>query len=386
MQKVSGITAAGLLVAVTATLGTGSAQASSPASDDDHGGASQASPSGRLAEQGLAAAADNPGRLAASAHDEFDVTDVLVDADGTRHVRMGRTYNGLDVIGGDVVVHQKPGGTIRSVSKTLRDSLSLSVQPEVRAKTASGKAVRRARGPADISDVRVRHSPTLVVDAVDAAHPRLAWLVVSVGRQDDGTPSRLKTLVDARTGTVLDSIEQIQTADGEGDSLYGGTVPLTTTQNGSSYELEDPTRGNSFTGDAGNETDLCFASFCLYRAPHTLFTDPDNSWGDGTTANRQSAAVDAQYGTDTTWDYYEAVHNQTGIAGDGAGSYNRVHYGQNYVNAFWDPSCFCMTYGDGDGANNGPLTSLDVAGHEMSHGVTSSTANLTYSGESGGLN
>jgi len=45
-----------------------------------------------------------------------------------------------------------------------------------------------------------------------------------------------------------------------------------------------------------------------------------------------------------------------------------------------------MTYGDGDGRTFNPFDSLDVAGHEMSHGVTSRTANLTYSGESGGLN
>ena len=45
-----------------------------------------------------------------------------------------------------------------------------------------------------------------------------------------------------------------------------------------------------------------------------------------------------------------------------------------------------MTYGDGDGVTFNPFDSLDVAGHEMTHGVTSRTANLTYSGESGGLN
>jgi len=44
-----------------------------------------------------------------------------------------------------------------------------------------------------------------------------------------------------------------------------------------------------------------------------------------------------------------------------------------------------MTYGDG--ANNSkPLTSIDVAAHEMTHGLTSNTARLVYSGESGGLN
>ncbi len=79
------------------------------------------------------------------------------------------------------------------------------------------------------------------------------------------------------------------------------------------------------------------------------------------------------------------MHGRSGIKGDGKGATSRVHYGQNYSNAFWDDSCFCMTYGDGEG-NKKPLTSIDVAAHEMSHGVTSATANLTYSGESGGLN
>src|SRR4026209_2767914 len=118
--------------------------------------------------------------------------------------------------------------------------------------------------------------------------------------------------------------------------------------------------------------------------PGTLFTSPDNSFGNGSTSSRESAAVDAQYGTNETWDFYKFTFGRNGIFGTGAGSYNRVHYGSKYNNAFWDGTK--MTYGDGDGTNYGPLTSLDVAGHEMSHGVTENSANLTYSGESGGLN
>jgi Zn-dependent metalloprotease len=118
----------------------------------------------------------------------------------------------------------------------------------------------------------------------------------------------------------------------------------------------------------------------------TIFTDGDNVWGNGSLSNRQSVGVDAQYGTAVTWDYYRAVHGRNGIAGDGRGSYNRVHYGRKYSNANWNDSCFCMTYGDGDGRTYNPFDSLDVAGHEMTHGVTSRTAKLTYSGESGGLN
>ena len=87
-----------------------------------------------------------------------------------------------------------------------------------------------------------------------------------------------------------------------------------------------------------------------------------------------------------TWDYFKLVHGRNGIGNDGKGASSRVHYGRKYGNAFWSDGCFCMTYGDGDGVVIGPLVTLDIAGHEMSHGVTSRTANLVYSGESGGLN
>jgi Zn-dependent metalloprotease len=166
-------------------------------------------------------------------------------------------------------------------------------------------------------------------------------------------------------------------------------VPLQTTLSGTSYQLKDPTRGNTYTGDANGGTDKCGAFSCRYAAV-ALFTDADNHWGTGTSgtsgANRATVAVDAQYGNNTTWDFYSATFARVGIEGDGRGSFNRVHYGRNYANAFWDDACFCMTYGDGDGKTLGPLVALDVAGHEMSHGVTAATANLTYSGESGGLN
>ena len=61
----------------------------------------------------------------------------------------------------------------------------------------------------------------------------------------------------------------------------------------------------------------------------------------------------------------------------------RVHYRSNYENAFWDGST--MTFGDG-ASTFYPLVSSDVAGHEVSHGYTEQHSNLTYSGQSGGIN
>ncbi|HEY4568073.1 MAG TPA: M4 family metallopeptidase, partial [Kribbella sp.] len=268
-------------------------------------------------------------------------------------------------------------------SETLSHDLTLGVTPTVGAAAARSAALAPTRANRSVTGQQVASS-RLVVDATGTA-PRLAYEVITAGSQKDGTPSRLASYVDAQTGAVIRSEQQIETVDGSGQSLYGGTVPLQLTLSGSTYQLKDPTRGNTYTTDLGNASDpmrcQLFGSGC---PTGTLFTSPDNSFGNGTTSSRESAAVDAQYGTNETWDYYKNVHGRNGIFGTGAGSFNRVHYGKKYNNAFWDGTK--MTYGDGDGTNYGPLTSLDVAGHEMSHGVTEHSANLTYSGESGGLN
>ncbi len=163
-------------------------------------------------------------------------------------------------------------------------------------------------------------SSRLVVDAVDGT-PTLAYEVVTGGTQKDGTPSRLASYVDARTGKVTRTEQQIETVDGSGQSLYGGTVPLQLTLSGSTYQLKDPTRGGTYTTDMGNTEDslTCqiFGSGCKTG---TLFTSPDTCSATARTSSRESAAVDAQYGTNETWDYYNNVHGRNGIFGTGKGS------------------------------------------------------------------
>ncbi|MBK6018148.1 M4 family metallopeptidase [Streptomyces sp. MBT53] len=325
--------------------------------------------------------------LGLTASEGTSVRDVIVDPDGTQHVRYDRTYRQLPVLGGDFVVHLAPNGSYRSADRATRASISLAtVTPKVAAPKAADLAVNALRAAHPGEALKgVTAKPRLIVDALHGT-PRLAWRTDVVAKDSLGNPVARTVLTDARTGARIDAWDSVETATGDGQSLYSGTVPLETTLSGSTYQLKDASRGGTYTGDAANKTDLCIFGICISRAPSTVFTDTDNHWGTGATSDRSSAAVDAQYGTNETWDYYKNVHSRNGIAGDGKGSYNRVHYGNSYNNAFWDDSCFCMTYGDGDGTQLGPLVALDVAGHEMTHGVTSKTAALTYSGESGGLN
>jgi Zn-dependent metalloprotease len=310
--------------------------------------------------------------LGLGAKEKLVVKDVTQDADGTTHTRYERTYAGLPVLGGDLVVHAKSGRLM--VTKAAKADLTLSdITPNVSSATVKTKALATA-AKAGGEQAKLDGTPRLVVWAA-GARPVLAWEAVVGGFQDDGTPSELHVITDADSGKPVFQYQGIETGTGTGQ--FNGTVPLSTTLDGttSTYQLVDGDRAGHRTYDLNQGT----------SGTGTLFTDDNDVWGDGTAANRQTAGVDVAFGAAATWDYYKDVFGRNGIRNDGVAAYSRAHYGSNYVNAFWSDTCFCMTYGDGSG-NTHPLTALDVAAHEMSHGVTAATAGLTYSGESGGLN
>ncbi|MEW2449673.1 M4 family metallopeptidase [Streptomyces parvulus] len=328
-----------------------------------------------LIQEQQAGAAGTAREIGLGAKEKLVVKDVVKDRDGTVHTRYERTYDGLPVLGGDLVVHRSKSGASQGVTRATNAAVKVAtVTPKVEAARAEAQALSAAKD-AGSSKAAADSAPRKVVWAA-TGKPVLAYETVVGGLQDDGTPNELHVITDAATGAKLYEYQGIET--GSGKSLYSGEVTLGTTKSGSSYELHDTGRGGHKTYNLARGT----------SGTGTLFTDADDAWGTGTAsadAQDQTAAVDAAYGAQTTWDFYKETFGRSGIKNDGKAAYSRVHYGNNYVNAFWSDACFCMTYGDGTG-NTNPLTSLDVAGHEMSHGVTSNTAGLNYSGESGGLN
>ncbi len=318
--------------------------------------------------------ADTARELKLGSQEALVVKDVVRDTDGTEHVRYERTFAGLPVIGGDLVVHESAGRSIRTVDWAHSSRIKVS-STSASVSRGAAKDAAEAATPVRSDDAQ---SARRVVYA--ARHkPVLAWETRVTGTAKDGTPIDDLVYTNARNGNVLAVHAQVETDTGTGNSLYSGTVSLTTTKSGTTWSLTDGSRGGHKTYDATgitSETD--------YR-PGTLFTDADDTWGTGTTSSKQSAAVDAAYGAALTWDFYKNTFARTGIRNDGVAAFSRVHFGNSYQNAFWDDACFCMTYGDG-GTSLKPLVAIDVAGHEMSHGVTSATAGLDYSGDAGGLN
>ena len=106
---------------------------------------------------------------------------------------------------------------------------------------------------------------------------------------------------------------------------------------------------------------------------------------EGDPASADPAVNEAYEGAGATYDLYHDVYERNSIDDRGMRLESSVHYGKDYDNAFWNGSQ--MVYGDGDGDLFGRFTrSIDVIGHELTHGVTANEAALEYRDQPGALN
>lgn len=167
---------------------------------------------------------------------------------------------------------------------------------------------------------------------------------------------------------------QLSSAQGTAVTAYSGSKQIATDYYNGTYRLRDTTRGQ------GIETYNLKRGTSYYSAVD--FTDSDNYWNN-TNYNLDQYATDVHWGSEMVYDFYKNTLNRNGIDNQNMKMLSYVHYSKNYVNAFWDGSR--MTYGDGNSSYN-PLVSLDIVGHEMTHGVTERSSSLAYRGESGALN
>jgi vibriolysin len=258
-----------------------------------------------------------------------------VDEDGARHFRYVQQFNGLPVIGSDLVVHVDVKGAVFAVNGTARGDIS---------PTLGTNAISQAQALSTISHdgrfvgLATTSSRLVYLETADGAMHKAYEAVVEGRRGQD--PARDKVYVDVDTNDVVAVYPQIHFA--ESRKVYS----------------------------ANNGTTL----------PGTL----KRSEGGAATAD-----VDVNAAYDNTGDAYEAYKNfwnRDSFDNAGATLISSVHYSSNYCNAYWDGTQ--MVYGDGDSSQGcAPLArSIDVTAHELTHAVTERESGLVYSGESGGIN
>lgn len=137
--------------------------------------------------------------------------------------------------------------------------------------------------------------------------------------------------------------------------------------------------GVSFTAPAGEKRRT------IYDAKHGTSLPGILVRGEGAPPTGDEAVNEAYDGAGATYDLYYEIFERNSIDDRGLRLDSTVHYGENYDNAFWNGSQ--MVYGDGDGELFGRFTkSIDVIGHELTHGVVQYEAGLEYAGQPGALN
>jgi len=300
------------------------------------------------------ATASGTGELAKGQDESFVRGDSVAGSGGLYYTAYQRTYRGIPVVGGDAVVVTDSHGQVLSISSAMSQPVAMpATTGTVKADAAAGTARAMAAGASGVS------APRQVVLVRDGA-AKLAWESVVDGHNGD-LPSRLHVFVDARTGAVLDSYDDVRADTGNG--FYNGRVTINT-QPG---RLVDPARPGLSCGPLST------------RQP---FTNSSTTWGNGRGTDLKTGCVDAFYAVEKETDMLRTWLGRNGL--NGSGREFPLFDGLNQVNAFWDGSSGNFGHSSD---NQRQATNIDVVAHEMGHAIFQFTPGGAGGGnENGGIN
>lgn len=330
---------------------------------------------------------------------EFEVKSIESDAYGKTHIRLAQHFRGLPVWGSDVIVHLNEEGvegfngryeatpTLEELDASVSESKAFElVEKDLRTFTVIEELSESAK--------KMIHHEDKMIELV--IYPRkgkhlLTWQIVYFASLSD----RWEYFVDAQTGEILHKFQHIckdGPATASAKDLKGITRQVNTYQIGNNYVMLDAQRpmfnaaqskipddpvGGILTLDLGNRP----LSQINSQLDHVASSN--NNWDSNPTA------VSAHHNAALCYEYFEGTHGRNSLNGQGGTIYSVINIaesdGGGMDNAFWNGHF--MGYGSGRTAFTAPLAkSLDVAGHEMTHGVIQNTANLVYQYQSGALN
>lgn len=327
---------------------------------------------------------DVPARHAAlinlDAASDLRTLAISADRNGTRHYRYQQEFRGLPIFGEHVVVSERGDGTVRTLFGQMVSGLEREIPdsaPRLPASAALERGKRAGLGSALASRVVSNVSNVLSIYVDDAGRAHRAYVVsYFADAPNGGAPTRPTVVVDADSGRVInrwDGLTHALIGTGPGGNQKTGQYEYGTSfgyldvaQSGSTCTMNNA-NVKTVNLNGGTSGSTAFA----YTCPRNTVKVINGAF---------SPLNDAHYFGGVVYDMYQAY---LGVRPLTFQLTMRVHYSTNYENAFWNGSS--MTFGDG-GSTFYPLVSLDVSAHEVSHGYTEQNSNLTYSGQSGGIN
>lgn len=357
---------------------------------------------------------------------EFLLREITTDIRGNAHVHLQQMYKGIPVFSGQLILHTQ-SGVITALNGRYFETPQLEdVAPVITAENATQLAyddLAKTTNMYELSDEQKKFTdgtttpPELVVmhQNFDGAKEHLCWKVKAI-------PNVLENwdyFIDAKTGEWVHKVTNTCTfypdalrkrnpniqhkhighheteaamppSTGHGTDLFGVNRNFNVFLQGGNYYLIDGARemydaGSSIPNDArgtiitvnAQNTNPANSDFDAIYVANT-----NNVWND-------SKAVSAHYNAGICYEYYRQKHFRNSINGQGGNIISLFNVsetdGNGMDNAFWNGQA--MFYGNGAQAFDQPLQkALDVAGHEMTHGVIQSTAGLLYENQAGAIN
>ena len=305
---------------------------------------------------------------------------VVDEADGTRHFRYQQTFRGIPVWGEHVVVTENGKGEVLNLFGRQVNGLAADLGA-AKANLTAAKALSIAKAGERLArNMQVeREESRQMIHVDDKGYARLVYVVsFFADKVGGGEPRRPFVIIDAQSGNVIERWDGLTTATigtGPGGNAKTGQYEwgsggrygyLDVAQSGSTCTMNN-TDVKTVNLNGGTTSTTAFS----YTCPRNTVKSINGAY---------SPLNDAHFFGGVIQNMYNAY---MGVKALTFQLVMRTHYSSGYENAFWDGSK--MSFGDG-ASTFYPLVSADVAGHEVSHGFTEQHSNLTYSGQSGGMN
>jgi len=310
------------------------------------------------------------------------------------HIRYQQVLNGKDVKGGQWIIHMKDGEA-KSGNGRVYPSFAVATDKNIGREKAASLAfvhvvknhhhfVPASLGVIDRASIVKEYIDFETGDGLNAKHV----YTVEVRPTDLEV---FKVWVDAATGNVIKTLDELCEIDGpktaNATDLNGQSRVVHSYQKGSTYYMIDASKSMWTNSQPSSFPDNPVGAIWTIDANNTAaqsfnhVTSNNNSWS-------EKSSVSAHANAGLAFDYFKNTHARNSINGSGGSIISVVNVsdddGSSLANAYWNGQA--MFYGNG-GSTFTPLAgALDVAGHELSHGVVSNTANLEYEGQSGAIN
>lgn len=326
-----------------------------------------------------------------SPKEAFEIRSVNEDELGHRHIRYSQKYKGIKVYNSDVFVHlSDKQEMVQGKFADIRNNINITpaIGPEKVIQTVTEDLAKKTKmieltpdqqkfleyfGP--IIDTVIFRAPQSFGKFVLAYHITIR-------------PNYLEEwsyFVDAANGSILKKLNNTN-YDGPFTAnaldLNGVQQAINTYLEGGKYYLMDISQtmfsaakndGYILTLDAQNSNTSEFK--------YVQITSTNNTWSDKT-------AVSAHYNAIQAYKYFKNTFTRNSINGAGGSIISFINVaeedGSSMENAFWNGKM--AFYGNGGTAFKPLAGALDVAAHELGHGVIGNTANLEYEGQSGAIN